>query len=70
MVLLGPLGDVAQSSAEWNARWRIDLQVATPALAAKAVGAHVERAAAHAERWSDHAPVIAPPGDGQRHPQG
>ncbi|MFB6887717.1 hypothetical protein ACFCX4_00165 [Kitasatospora sp. NPDC056327] len=40
-------------------RWRIDLQVATPALADKAVEARVERAATHAERWSDHAPVTA-----------
>ncbi|GAA1390344.1 hypothetical protein GCM10009639_18950 [Kitasatospora putterlickiae] len=38
-------------------RWRIDLQVATPTLATKAVEAYVERAATHAERWSDHAPV-------------
>ncbi len=40
-------------------RWRIDLQVATPGLAAKAVEAYVERAATHTERWSDHAPVTA-----------
>ncbi|MEV8568225.1 exodeoxyribonuclease III [Streptomyces sp. NPDC051322] len=39
--------------------WRIDLQVATPGLAAKAVKAWVERAATHEERWSDHAPVTA-----------
>jgi exodeoxyribonuclease-3 len=37
--------------------WRIDLHVATPGLAARARSAVVERAAAHAERWSDHAPV-------------
>ncbi|MEU1165963.1 endonuclease/exonuclease/phosphatase family protein, partial [Streptomyces sp. NPDC005921] len=37
--------------------WRIDLAVATPALAARAVKAVVERAASHEERWSDHAPV-------------
>ncbi|WP_327691187.1 MULTISPECIES: exodeoxyribonuclease III [unclassified Streptomyces] len=37
--------------------WRIDLAVATPGLAAKAVKAYVERAATHDERWSDHAPV-------------
>jgi exodeoxyribonuclease-3 len=37
--------------------WRIDLQVATPGLAKKAVAAKVERAATHAERWSDHAPL-------------
>jgi exodeoxyribonuclease-3 len=37
--------------------WRIDLHVSTPGLAAKAVKGYVERAATHAERWSDHAPV-------------
>ncbi|WP_371238512.1 exodeoxyribonuclease III [Streptomyces pimonensis] len=37
--------------------WRIDLAVATPGIAARAVEAYVERAATHAERWSDHAPV-------------
>ncbi len=37
--------------------WRIDLQVATPGLAGKALKAYVERAATHGERWSDHAPV-------------
>ncbi|MFF9146210.1 exodeoxyribonuclease III [Streptomyces sp. NPDC055051] len=39
--------------------WRIDYQMTTPGLAAKAVKAYVERAATHAERWSDHAPVTA-----------
>ncbi len=39
--------------------WRIDYQMATPGLAARAVKAYVERAATHAERWSDHAPVTA-----------
>ncbi|MGY4905721.1 exodeoxyribonuclease III [Streptomyces sp. 900116325] len=39
--------------------WRIDYQVATPGLAGRAVKAWVERAATHAERWSDHAPVTA-----------
>lgn len=37
--------------------WRIDYHMATPGLAAKAVKGYVERAATHAERWSDHAPV-------------
>jgi len=37
--------------------WRIDYHVATRGLAARAVKAVVERAASHAERWSDHAPV-------------
>lgn len=37
--------------------WRIDYQVATPGLAARAQSGWVERAAEHALRWSDHAPV-------------
>ncbi len=40
-----------------DAGWRIDYQVATPGLAARAEWARVERAAEHAQRWSDHAPV-------------
>ncbi|MDT0573760.1 exodeoxyribonuclease III [Streptomyces sp. DSM 3412] len=40
-----------------DAGWRIDLAVATPGLAGRAVKGFVERAASHAERWSDHAPV-------------
>ncbi|WP_326698004.1 exodeoxyribonuclease III [Streptomyces sp. NBC_01754] len=39
--------------------WRIDLLVGSPRLAERAVKAYVERAASHAERWSDHAPVTA-----------
>ncbi|TPW77283.1 exodeoxyribonuclease III [Schumannella soli] len=38
--------------------WRIDYQLATPALAEKAVAYTVDRAASYAERWSDHAPVV------------
>jgi exodeoxyribonuclease-3 len=37
--------------------WRIDLHAATKGLADRAVSGRVERAATHAERWSDHAPV-------------
>ncbi|MGH3433138.1 MAG: exodeoxyribonuclease III [Thermocrispum sp.] len=37
--------------------WRIDLQLATPELAASAVSAKVERAPAYDKRWSDHAPL-------------
>lgn len=37
--------------------WRIDLHAATPALAATAASAVVERAETHDQRWSDHAPV-------------
>ena len=40
-----------------DAGWRIDYQLATHSLAARAVSARVERAAAYALRWSDHAPV-------------
>lgn len=40
-----------------DAGWRIDLQVATPGLAATAREAVVERATDYASRWSDHAPV-------------
>lgn len=36
---------------------RIDYHVATEPLAQRAVKAYVERAADHAGRWSDHAPV-------------
>ena len=38
--------------------WRIDYQMASPAWAARAVKADVDRAASYDERWSDHAPVI------------
>ncbi len=40
-----------------DAGWRIDYQLATPDLAARASAARVERAAAYALRWSDHSPV-------------
>ncbi|MEJ5944447.1 exodeoxyribonuclease III [Pseudokineococcus basanitobsidens] len=39
--------------------WRIDYQLATPALAAAARSCEVDRASTYAERWSDHAPVVA-----------
>lgn len=38
--------------------WRIDYQVATPELAAKAISYTVDRYASYDERWSDHAPVV------------
>lgn len=38
--------------------WRIDYQMATPALAATARDYRVDRASAYDARWSDHAPVI------------
>ena len=41
-----------------NTGWRIDYHVATPELAASATNYTVDRAAAHDQRWSDHAPVV------------
>ena len=38
--------------------WRIDYQLATPALAATVTNYAVDRANAYDERWSDHAPVV------------
>ncbi|MBF4573030.1 endonuclease/exonuclease/phosphatase family protein [Herbiconiux sp. VKM Ac-1786] len=38
--------------------WRIDYQLATPELAAAATALTIDRAPTHAERWSDHAPVV------------
>jgi exodeoxyribonuclease III len=38
--------------------WRIDYQLASPALAAKVKNYAVDRAAAYDERWSDHTPVV------------
>ena len=40
-----------------DAGWRIDYQLVTPGLAARAVAARTERPGAYALRWSDHAPV-------------
>ncbi|ADB32473.1 exodeoxyribonuclease III Xth [Kribbella flavida DSM 17836] len=42
-----------------DAGWRIDYQIASPELAAAATGCTVDRAPTYAERWSDHAPVVA-----------
>lgn len=38
--------------------WRIDYQVATPALAASVQQYTVDRAPSYDARWSDHAPVV------------
>jgi len=38
--------------------WRIDYQVASPGLAARAHSASVGKAPSYAERWSDHAPLV------------
>jgi exodeoxyribonuclease-3 len=60
-------GEVAGPYTWWSWRgksfdidsgWRIDYQLASPALAAAASGYVVDRAATYAERWSDHAPVV------------
>jgi exodeoxyribonuclease-3 len=40
-----------------DAGWRIDYHLATKALAARTRSARVEKPAAYALRWSDHAPV-------------
>ena len=39
--------------------WRIDYQLTTPGLAARAAEIATDRAATYAERFSDHAPVVA-----------
>ncbi|MFC7403130.1 exodeoxyribonuclease III [Citricoccus sp. GCM10030269] len=41
-----------------DAGWRIDYQMATPELAAKATGAVVDRAPSWDTRFSDHAPLV------------
>lgn len=41
-----------------DAGWRIDYQIASAGLAARATSAVVDRAAAYDARWSDHAPVV------------
>ena len=41
-----------------DAGWRIDYQIATPALADAAVSVVVERADSYDQRWSDHAPLV------------
>jgi exodeoxyribonuclease-3 len=38
--------------------WRIDYQLASPALAATVTGYVVDRAASYDQRWSDHSPVV------------
>ncbi|TDU84419.1 exodeoxyribonuclease-3 [Kribbella voronezhensis] len=42
-----------------DAGWRIDYQIASPQLAASATDCVIHRAPTYAERWSDHAPVVA-----------
>ncbi|MDH2443126.1 exodeoxyribonuclease III [Amnibacterium sp. CER49] len=38
--------------------WRIDYHLASPGLGERVADYRVDRAASHAERWSDHAPVV------------
>jgi exodeoxyribonuclease-3 len=61
-------GDVAGPYSWWSWRgkafdidsgWRIDYHLASPELAATASDVGVDRAPTYAERWSDHAPVVA-----------
>ena len=41
-----------------DAGWRIDYQLASPALAPSAATAVVDRAPSYSQRWSDHAPLV------------
>jgi exodeoxyribonuclease-3 len=61
-------GEVAGPYTWWSWRgkafdidsgWRIDYQIATRELAATATDVGVDRAPTYAERWSDHAPMVA-----------
>jgi exodeoxyribonuclease-3 len=60
-------GDIPGPYTWWSMRgkafdtdtgWRIDYQLATPELAARARAAYVDRAPSWGERWSDHAPLV------------
>lgn len=60
-------GEVAGPYTWWSQRgkafdtdtgWRIDYQLATGALADKAVSYTVDRYPAYDQRWSDHAPIV------------
>lgn len=42
-----------------DAGWRIDYQLATPALAKSVRDYRIDRAPSYDTRWSDHAPVVA-----------
>lgn len=42
-----------------DAGWRIDYQIASPALGAAATRCWVDRSEVYADRWSDHSPLIA-----------
>lgn len=60
-------GEVAGPYTWWSQRgkafdndsgWRIDYQITTPDLAARASSAQVDRAPSYDTRWSDHAPLV------------
>jgi exodeoxyribonuclease-3 len=60
-------GDVEGPYTWWSWRgaafdndtgWRIDYQMATPALAARVTNYAVDRAESYDKRWSDHTPVV------------
>ena len=61
-------GDVDGPYSWWSYRgrafdtdtgWRIDYQLATPALADTVTDYRIDRAPSYDTRWSDHAPVVA-----------
>ena len=41
-----------------NTGWRIDYQLATAAMAERALSYAIDRAPSYAQQWSDHAPVV------------
>ena len=45
-------------SLDVDSGWRIDYQLASPGLGARAVKAEIDRAPSYAEWWSDHAQVV------------
>lgn len=60
-------GDVPGPYTWWSQRgkafdndsgWRIDYQITTPELGARATSAQVDRAPSYDTRWSDHAPLV------------
>jgi exodeoxyribonuclease-3 len=61
------VGDMPGPYTWWSQRgkafdtdtgWRLDYQMATPDVAARATTAKVDRAASWDTRWSDHAPLV------------
>ena len=56
----GPYSWWSWRGQSWNtdAGWRIDLQLATPGLAARAVVGGTDKADSYESRMSDHAPVV------------